>query len=85
MKIKKDDTVIIITGKDKGKSTKVLKAFPREDKILVEGVNVHKRHRRPTREGQKGTIVDMPFPIHVSNAKKEGEAAKPKKAKAKKE
>ena len=70
MKIKKDDTIVVITGKDKGKTAKVLKAYPRLDMILVEGVNVHKRHRRATREGQKGQIVDMAHPVHVSNVKK---------------
>ena len=70
MKIKKDDTIIVITGKDKGKTAKVTKAFPRLDMILVEGVNMHKRHRRPTREGQKGQIVEVAHPIHISNVKK---------------
>lgn len=70
MKIKKDDKVKIITGKDKGKTGKVLRAFPKFDQIIVEGVNVKKRHQKATRSGQKGQIIDKTMPIHVSNAKK---------------
>lgn len=70
MKIKKDDTVIVITGKDKGKSGKVIRAFPRLDKIVVEGLNMRKRHQKSRKEGQKGQIVELAHPIHVSNVKK---------------
>jgi len=68
MKIKKGDTVKIISGKDRGKTGKVTHAFPRENKIVVEGVNIHKKHTRPKKQGQKGQIIQMPMPIHVSNA-----------------
>lgn len=68
MKIKKNDNVIIIAGKDKGKTAKVLKAFPKDNMILVEGVNVHKKHQRANRANSKGQIVEKPLPIHVSNA-----------------
>ena len=86
MNIKSGDNVIIISGKDKGLTGKVLKAFPREDKIIVEGVNIKKRHQKARREGQKGQIIETAFPIHVSNVKKaEGDAPKAeKKPKAKK-
>lgn len=67
MNIKKDDKVIVISGKDKGKTSKVIKAFPAENKVLVEGVNIKKKHQKPTRSGQKGQIVDKAFPIDVSN------------------
>lgn len=67
MKIKKGDNIKVITGKDKGKTGKVIRAFPRTDKIIVEGVNVQKRHRRPTQSNQHGQIVDKTLPIHVSN------------------
>ncbi len=81
MKIKSGDNIIVITGKDKGKTGKVTKAFPRENKVVIDGVNIKKRHQRPTRQGQKGSIVERAHPIHVSNVRKaEGEAAKPKKA-----
>lgn len=68
MKIKKGDLVKIISGKDRGKTGKVTHAFPKENKIVIEGVNIHKKHTRPKKQGQKGQVVQMPMPIHVSNA-----------------
>lgn len=67
MKIRTGDTVVVIAGKDKGKRGKVTAAFPREDRVIVEGVNVHKRHQRPQRRRQKGQIVEVAHPVHVSN------------------
>ena len=67
MKIKKGDTVKVISGKDRGKSGKVLRAFPNEDLVVVEGVNVKKRHQRATKANQKGQIIDKTMPVHVSN------------------
>ena len=67
MKIKKGDTVKVISGKDRGKSGKVLRAFPKEDLVVVEGVNVKKRHQRATKANQKGQIIDKTMPVHVSN------------------
>jgi large subunit ribosomal protein L24 len=67
MKIKKGDNVIVIAGKDRGKTGKVAKALPKKDKVLVEGVNVQKRHVRAQRSGAKGQIVEKAMPIHVSN------------------
>lgn len=69
MKIKKGDSVLIISGKDKGKTGKVLRVFPQKDRIVVEGVNFKKRHRRPRKGGEKGQIAILPAPVHVSNAK----------------
>lgn len=69
MKVKKGDTVLIISGKDKGKTAKILKSIPKDQKILVEGVNLKKKHVRPRREGEKGQIVQLPAPINVSNIK----------------
>jgi len=69
MKIKKGDTVLIISGKDKGKKAKILEAFPNERKISVEGVNIVKKHRRPKSEKEKGQVIHMPKPINVSNVK----------------
>lgn len=69
MKIKKGDQVLVISGKWKGKVGKVLKAFPREKKILVEGVNLVKKHLRPKRSGEKGQIIEIPKPIWVSKVK----------------
>ncbi len=83
MNIKKGDTVKILSGDDRGVTAKVIEAFPRIDKILVEGVNVIKRHERPRRQGQKGTIVERPMPIHVSNVVlADAVKSKPVKAKA---
>jgi large subunit ribosomal protein L24 len=64
--IKKDDTVIVIAGRDKGKKGKVLKVFPKELRALVQGVNVVKRHQRQTQTAQGG-IVSKESPIHLSN------------------
>ncbi len=69
MKIKKGDTVLVISGKWKGKTGKVLRAFPKEQKILVEGVNIVKKHLKAGRGREKGQIVEMEKPIHVSKVK----------------
>lgn len=69
MKVKKGDNVLIIAGKDRGKTGKILKALPKEAKILVEGVNMKKKHVKPRREGEKGQIVSLPAVIDISNAK----------------
>ncbi len=69
MKIKKGDKIIVISGKDKGKTGKVLNVFPVASKIIVEGVNIKKKHMRPKKEGQKGQIIQMPSLISVSNVK----------------
>ena len=67
MKIKKGDNVIVITGKDKGVTAKVLKAMPKTDMVLVEGTNMRKRHKRSNKQGGKGQIVDFATPMHASN------------------
>ncbi len=69
MKIRKNDTVLIISGKDKGKKDKVLQVFPKERRILVAQVNLRKKHQKPKKAGQKGQIVQMPGSISASNAK----------------
>ena len=69
MKIKKDDTVLIISGKDKGKKAKVLESFPKQCKISVEGVNIVKKHRRPKTEKEKGQVIEIIKPVDVSNVK----------------
>ena len=66
MKIKKGDKVIVITGKDKGKTGEVLKAMPKENTVIVSGVNVSKRQQKPSQESAGG-IVSKEMPIHVSN------------------
>jgi len=70
MKLKKGDNVKIITGKDKGKSGKIVRALPKENKVIVEGLNMMKKHQRPRKSGEKGSMVNIAMPIHVSNVKK---------------
>ncbi len=67
LSIKKDDQVIIIAGKDKGKTGKVLKVFPAKRRALVEHINVVKKAQRRTQENQQGGFVDIEVPIHMSN------------------
>jgi len=69
MKIKKGDNILIIAGKDKGKTGKVIKALPKEAKILIEGMNLRKKHVRPKRQGEKGQVVQVPAFLNVSNVK----------------
>ncbi len=67
MQIKKGDTVKVVIGKDKGKTGKVLRAFPKLDQVLVEHVNMKKKHQKARKQGAKGQVVEMAAPIHVSN------------------
>ncbi len=67
MKIRKGDTVKIICGVNRGKTGRVLKTFPETGRIIVEGVNLIKRHSRPTQKNRKGGIIEKEGPIHVSN------------------
>ena len=69
MHVKKNDNVVVLTGKDKGKTGKILKSFPKLDKVLVEGINIKKVHQRPKKSGAKGEIIEKAFPVHVSNVK----------------
>lgn len=69
MRIKKGDTVLIVSGKDKGRTGKVLRALPGGEKIMVEGINLRKRHVRPRKSGEKGQIVEISAPMNISNAK----------------
>ncbi|OHB17167.1 MAG: 50S ribosomal protein L24 [Candidatus Zambryskibacteria bacterium RIFOXYD2_FULL_43_10] len=69
MHVKKGDNIIVLAGKDKGKTGKILKAFPRENQVLVEGINIKKVHERAKKSGAKGSIIEKNFPIHVSNVK----------------
>lgn len=67
MKIRKNDNVLVIAGNARGKRGKVLKVFPDRDRIIVEGVNIVKRHTRPSQRNPQGGIVQKEAPIHVSN------------------
>ncbi len=68
--VKKGDTVTVLSGTEKGKSGKVVKAFPKTGMILVEGVGMHKKHQKARKEGQKGQIIDKHFPIAASKVAK---------------
>jgi len=78
MKVKKGDTVIITAGKDKGKEAKILRAFPKKEQVIVEGVNIVNRHKKATRKGSVGQIISKPMPISVANvAIKDSKTGKP--------
>ncbi len=65
--VRKDDTVVIITGKDKGKQGKVKKVLPKTGRVVVEGVNMVKKHTKPSARNMQGGIIEMEAPIHASN------------------
>ena len=67
MKIRKGDTVVVLAGKDKGRTGEVTRVIPREDKVLVSGINVHARHRKPTQLNPQGGIERKEAPLHISN------------------
>lgn len=80
LKIRKGDTVVVITGADKGVKGEVLRVIPEERRVVVQGVNVVKKHRKPTQLNPQGGIESMELPIHVSNVAlsdpKEGKATR---------
>ena len=90
MKVRVGDNVKILAGKDKGKEGKVIRTLKSEDRVVVEGINMVKRHSKPRTTEDKGGIIDIEAPIHVSNvkvltAKKEVAKKANKKAASKKE
>lgn len=76
MKVRKGDKVQVITGAYKGTIGEVLKAFPKEDKVIVEGVNIVKKHQKPTQANPDGGIIEKEAKIHVSNVMLYDEKAK---------
>ena len=66
-KVRKNDTVQVLAGRDKGKQGKVTRVIPKEDRVVIEGVNIRKRHTRARRPGVQAGIVEFPAPLHVSN------------------
>ena len=66
-KIKKGDQVVVLSGKDKGRTGEVVKAMPKESKVIVSGINVHARHRKPDQSNPQGGIERKEAPLHVSN------------------
>lgn len=69
MKVKKGDTVLIISGKDKGRTAKILKSLVQEKAVLVDGINMRKKRVRPKKQGEKGQVVTKAVPLDVSNVK----------------
>jgi large subunit ribosomal protein L24 len=67
MKIHKGDHVVVISGKDKGKEGEVVRALPKDDKVVVNGVNTAKKHQKAQRQNQQAGIIDVDMPVHVSN------------------
>ncbi|MDO8568956.1 MAG: 50S ribosomal protein L24 [Dehalococcoidales bacterium] len=67
MKIRKNDTVLVITGKDKGKKGKVRFAYPKDDRVLVEGVNFIKKHSKAKGQAKQAGIIEMEAPLKISN------------------
>jgi len=67
MKLKKGDNIIIIAGKDKGKKGKIVRVLVTENKVVVEGANMMKKHQKPKKSNEKGQMINMAMPIHASN------------------
>ena len=67
MKLKKEDNVIVISGNSKGKSGKILKVFPKKNRVIIEGVNLRKRHTKASQQNPQGGIVEKEAPIDASN------------------
>ncbi len=70
MKIKKGDSVTIITGKDKGKKGKIARVLVAKNRVIIEGLNMMKKHQRPRKAGETGSVISIAMPIHASNVKK---------------
>ncbi len=67
MKLKKGDKVKLLAGKDRGKAGKILNINEAKGTVLVEGINLYKKHQRPKKQGEKGEIVTLPRPVRISN------------------
>lgn len=81
-KLKKGDLVRVISGKEKGKTAKIMKILSKHERAILEGLNMIKRHQKPTAQNQQGGIVQKEAPIHLSNLVAVESASKPAKAKA---
>ena len=79
MKIKVNDNVVVLAGKDKGKTGRVMKTLRKKDRVVVEGINMIKKHQKSNNANENGGIFEMEAPIHVSNVKKVETDAKAKK------
>jgi large subunit ribosomal protein L24 len=81
MHVKKNDNVIIIAGKDKGKSGTISRAIPGKNMVVVEGINLRKRHVSAKKSGKKGEVIEIAVPIHASNVALKDSKKKEKKSK----
>jgi large subunit ribosomal protein L24 len=80
MHVRKNDRVIILAGRDKGKVGKVLRVMPEVDKVVVEGINKVKRHTKPNQQNQQGGIIEKEAPLHASNVALVGKDGRPTRA-----
>ncbi len=83
MHIKKDDNVIVLAGKDKGKSGKVIKVMPKENRVVVSGINMFKKNQKARKQGQKGQVIEVNGSIHASNIALASEVKAKKKSEKK--
>ncbi|MBI2610729.1 50S ribosomal protein L24 [Candidatus Kaiserbacteria bacterium] len=67
MKLRKGDKVVVIAGKERGKTSTIVRVLPREDLVILDGLNLAKRHRRPSARNRKGQIIERAMPMHASN------------------
>lgn len=67
IKIKKNDAIVVISGKDRGKSGKILNVYADKNRVLIEGIGLKKKNQRPRKSGQKGEVITIPSSIHISN------------------
>jgi large subunit ribosomal protein L24 len=67
LKLQRDDEVLVITGKEKGKKGKIVAFDKKRDRVFVEGVNLRKKYIRPSQENPQGSVVELPAPLHISN------------------
>ncbi len=67
MKLKKGDKVVVVAGKSRGKSGTIIRVLVRENRVVLDGINISKRHQRPTQRSRKGQIIERAMPIHASN------------------
>ncbi|RDU34919.1 50S ribosomal protein L24 [Neobacillus piezotolerans] len=77
MHVKKGDKVMVISGKDKGKTGTILEAYPKQSRVLVEGVNIVKKHSKPSQANPQGGISSQEAPVHVSNVMPIDKSGKP--------
>jgi large subunit ribosomal protein L24 len=66
-KVRKNDTVEVLAGRERGRRGKITRVLPKEQRVVVEGVNIRKRHTKPRRQGEQAGIVEFPAPLHISN------------------